>query len=346
MRRLIGLLFLLLSLAGCNPEVDVYAPEKELYAVYGVLNPKAPQQYVTVTKVFQTDGDAYLYAAQNDLTARGLVVTLQSDSIQLTSDLIEIPDTLQTLFPRTTGVYRILTTGGDALQPGRRYDLRITKPDDPDFSITSWTVIPTQPILTSPGPPYYSEQQRTYTFPSIDFMDDLSVTFWTGSGKGFELRLYVKYWDGQVEKTAQWGPTPVFMTPKGCNANVGQGEMCYEIGETSVSNALYSIFAAYLPDTVELLDTVRVASTLDSLSQKTWMEVTGVDSFLTLYLYSSNPIGFGVNLLLDKPDYTNISGENTGIFGSINTSRRYIFLGDCVRWLSGLHVVRPHGCGN
>src|SRR5262249_27113798 len=139
--------------------------------------------------------------------------------------------------------------------------------------------------------------------------------------------------------------TPLFMSPKGCQSNVSQGEMCYEITKASVPNVLHSVFDDFHPDTVYLYDTVRVAQSLDSLSRKTWMEVTAVDSFLSNYLYASNPFGFGTNLLLDKPDFTNISGENTGIFGAIHTARRYVFLGDCARYLAGLRVARPHGCG-
>jgi hypothetical protein len=120
-KHYIGLLLLVLG-ASCNPEVEVYAPEKELYAVYGVLNPNSPQQLVTVTKVFQSVGDASLYAATNDLTARGLKVVLKSDSAEIQATLIEIPDSLQGQFPLTTGVYRFATNGPDALKPGERYE--------------------------------------------------------------------------------------------------------------------------------------------------------------------------------------------------------------------------------
>jgi hypothetical protein len=337
------LLFLLL-LASCSPDVEVYAPERELYIVYGILNPQAQVQYVTVTKVFQFHGDAYAYAAQTDLTARGLEVTLNADTLVWTSRLVEIIDSVPGLFAATTGAYRFETAGTQALHAGKRYDLRITKPGDPNFLITSYTEIPTQPVLTEPGEPIFSVQQGTYTFPTVDFSLDQSVYFDRGTGKGFELRIYVTYKDAGTIHTARWGPTSIFKTPVRCHANVGAGESCYQIPGGNVPNVWHSILSNY-PDTVDFIDTLRVARSLDSLDKTAWMEITAVDSFLTSYLVANNPFGFGLNLLMDKQEFTNISGDNAGVFGSINTASNYIFLGSCTRWLMGLRGRRPPGCG-
>lgn len=340
----LGFLAVTITCLRCNPEVEVYAPERELYAVYGVLNPKATEQHVFITKVFQTEGDAYLHAAQNDLTARNMTVTLGTDSTLVQAMLVDIRDSLQGLFPLTTGVYRFSTTGSTALQPGKRYQLRITQSHNPDFLITAWTEIPTAPKLTSPGAPYYSELHQTYTFPTLEFSKDETVTFDAGTGMGFELRIYVNYWDGESEQTAQWGPTAIFQFPVRCRSNFLRGEMCYQITAGSVPNTLHAIFDDYHPDTVEVIDTIRVAYVLDSLNTTVWMEVTAVDSMLTQYLLANNPFGFGTNLLLDKPEFSNIGGGNTGIFGSYHAHSRYIFLSECTRWLAGLRGKRPRGC--
>jgi hypothetical protein len=339
-------LLLLILGASCNPEVDVYAPERELYAVYGVLNPKSSFQLVSITKVFQSDGDASLYAATNDLTARGMDVSLKSDSNEIHAHLIEMPDSMNGQFPMTTGVYRFETTGPNAILPGQRYDLLITKAVDTSFSIRAHTVVPTAPILISPEGPYYSAATQTFTYPTIEFSEETGVTFRRGTGIGFEVRVYVKYWDGLAEKTARWGPIGIFLEPKRCHADLANGQMCRIIPKRSVTNALHSAFATYHPDTVYVLDTVKVAHVLDQLSKKSWVEITSVDSALTYYLYANNPFGFGTNLLIDKQEYSNISGGNIGIFGSINTTFRYFFLGSCSRWLAGLRGVRPGGCGD
>jgi hypothetical protein len=154
----------------------------------------------------------------------------------------------------------------------------------------------------------------------------------------------VKYWNGHSENIAQWGPTSIFLEPKRCQVDLANGQMCRIIPKRSVTNALHSIFEGYHPDTVYIHDTIRVAHVLDQLSKKSWLEVTCVDSALTYYLYANNPFGFGTNMLIDKQEYSNISGGNIGIFGSINTTFRYFFLGSCSRWLAGLRGTQPAGC--
>lgn len=331
-------------LTGCNPQVDVYAPDKDIYIVYGVLDPEAAVQYVTVTKAFQYEGDATLYAAQNDLSARGLRVQLRSDSLTWDATPVEVYDSVPNLFSQTTGAYRFETAGATALAGGRRYDLRITKPDDPDFLITAHTVTPSRPRLLQPGEPIYSIEQQVFTLPSMEFSEDNEVVFEKGSGNGFELRVFVEYETADGPKVLRWGPTPVFKSSERCPANEDLGRLCYELQARSVPNVMRSIFAGY-PDTVEVYDTLRVAQTVDSLNRKVWLEVTAVDSFLTTYLTANQPFGFGTNLLMDKPEYTNISGENAGIFGSIYRQHEYIFLGSCTRWMAGLRGRRPSGCG-
>lgn len=338
------LLALIALLPACSPEVNVYAPERELYIVYGVLDPHKAVQYVTVTKVYQFEGDAYAFAAENDLTARGLQVSLRVDSTVQTATLVDLTDSVPNLFAKTTGAYRFETVGANAIKPGHRYDLAIKKPDDPNFLITAYTEVPTQPQLTSPGPPIYSLQQGTFSFPTVEFSEDQAVYIDRGTGKGFELRVFVDYLANDGHHVARWGPTPVFKTPVRCPANTGRGEICYKISGGAVPNTLNNLFGRYA-DTVYVYDTLRVAKSLDSLNKTSWIEVTAVDSFLTSYLISSNPFGFGLNLLMDKKDYSNISGDHAGIFGSINTSSHYIFLGSCTRWLAGLRGRRPSGCG-
>ncbi|MFN8397601.1 MAG: hypothetical protein U0176_23480 [Bacteroidia bacterium] len=337
-----GLLMLLLS--ACSPDVDVYAPEKESYVVYGVLNPKSSVQYVTITKVFQFEGDALLYAAQNDLTARGMRVQLISEDSTLTGTLVEMPDSMPGRFPLTTGVYAFSTVGAHKIVEGKRYDLRITKPDNANFLITAHTIVPTPPLVYSPSGPLYSEEHGTYSFPTIEFAKDQVVEWKTGSGMGYEVRVFVKYVADGVAHIAQWGPTAIQTQPEGCRSASVKNALCKGIAEGSVPRVLHGIFDDY-PDTVDVYDTLRVAHSLDSLDRTAWVEVTCVDSALTYYLRANNPFGFGTNLLIDKPDYSNISGENTGIFGSYNTHLRYVFLGPCTRWMAGLREPRPPRCG-
>jgi hypothetical protein len=327
--------------AACSPDVDVYAPERELYVVYGVLDKAAALQYVTVTKVFQYEGDAYAYAAATDLTARGLRVRLLADSTAWEGQLVDLQDTLSNLFSNSTGAYRFETSGGQALQSGKRYDLEITKPDNTDFLITAYTVIPTQPIIKAPGNPIYSASLGLYSYPTMEFADEQMIYFERGSGSGFEVRVYVEYHAGAKTHIARWGPTAVFKAAVGCNVDTKDG--CYKIPRGSVPNVLHSIFSTY-PDTVTVIDTLRRAYTLDSLDKTAWVEVTAIDSFLTNYMIANSPFGFGINLLMDKAEYSNISGDNAGVFGSIRVRKQYIFLDACTKYLSGLRGRKPGNC--
>lgn len=344
LRQYILLLLAGSALGGCNPEVEVYAPERELYAVYGVLNPRAESQYIRISKVFQTEGDAYVYAGANDLSAKGMHVTMKGDGKAWTASLVEnVPKDDEGVFHPSHCIYRFDTKDADSLRGGYLYELEIRKPDEPDFLMRAWTLIPGVPDLTSPGGVIYSPLQEIYSYPTWDFDDESIIRFTHQGGKGFELRLHLDYFDGNEQKTARWGPTRIFLESKGCRANEERNEMCYEIKEGVVGLGLRTqLEQAQGP--VGFYDTLRVSKSQDSLSQVVRFEVTAVDTFLTAMLHSNTSFGFGLNLLLDKPEITNISGGNVGIFGSINTTFRYINLGGCTKYSAGLSNYLPSNC--
>ena len=84
------------------------------------------------------------------------------------------------------------------------------------------------------------------------------------------------------------------------------------------------------------MDQPRIAGAVADLPHSASIEVTAVDSFLTEFLFSNNPFGYGLNLLMDKPELTNISGEHIGVFGSINHSEQFVWLNSCTKYLSNL----------
>ena len=327
----------------CNPTLDVLAAEKELYVVYGVLNPKKDEQYIRISKVFQTESDALVYAAQEDLTAYGMQVSLSSWDTTYTGELVPQAPKEPGLFFEEQGIYQINTPDGHRLRPGETYQLRIRKPDDPDFLITARTIVPTAPRILSPGGIIYSPITGLFTYPSVEYDKDQVVRFHNVTGEGFELRLYLDYWDGEQVQTAMWGPTRIFREPEGCAEDQTNGRMCYEIPKRIVPTSILAD-VVNAPGPVRMIDTVRVAMTPDSLSRIARLEVTAVDTHLTNYLHSNTSFGFGLNLLMDKPEVTNISGENVGIFGAINTSHQYIFIGPCTRYLAGFSPTAPSFC--
>lgn len=331
------------TLPGCHPKVDVLAVEKELYAVYGVLHPGRDEQYIRVSKVFQLEGDAVVYAGSEDLSARGMDVTvIGADTTyiaELVTDQIKEPG----IFAQEHAIYRINTPAGHRIVPGQRYRLDIQKQDDPNIHITAWTDVPTKPEIKSPGGALYAPLTGIYTYNSMDFYDDQVVRFHTGSGNGFELRIYVDFWDGEKIATAQWGPTRVFREPQGCVENTDYDRNCYEIPKRRVGASL-SKYVNAAPGPIAMLDSIRTARSLDSLSHHVRLEVTAIDTFLATFLHANTPFGFGLNLLMDKPEVSNISGDHVGIFGSINTGLQYFFLGACVRYQAGFSNTDPGYC--
>jgi hypothetical protein len=336
-------LLLLGLLSACNPTVDVYAPEKEIFVVYGVLNPDNSEQYVSVTKAFQVESDALVYAAESDLSVRDLDVRLISDSTVWEGQIVDLPRQGEGLFSNSTGAYRFETSGNMALQQERKYMLEIRKPGNDTFLITAETRIPARPLLKSPGAPIFSPMQGTYTFPTVNFEAEQDILFLMGGGFGFELRIYVEFEDGLGTKEIMWGPTAMFTENRHCPGNNDRGEMCYQIPGKAVPRKLMTL-VANLPDSVYFIDTMRVAPQVTGLSESAWMEVTAVDSALSMYIIAGNPFGYGLDLLQDRKLLDNISGENIGILGSYSTHKRYIFLSACTKYLAGITRVAPADC--
>lgn len=338
-------ILILLSLSGCRPEIEVLAPEKELYVVWGVLNPREDVQYVKVSKVFQTTEDAYYYASSQDFSADQLQVSISGNDKLYEGVLEEINRDSNGLFSPAHQLYRFETPPGQRLTPGKRYELRITKPDvDVDsFLVTAYTDIPTTPIITAPSTPIYVPNSNLHFLTRVDLSKDYSVVFKRGTGLGCEVRIFLNYELDGVPQQVQYGPTNLFRESIRCQSNEKRGELCYMFPENSVGRTLSGHFSQLEGD-IFLNDTISFSNDPARLSQAVSMEVTTVDTFLTTYMYVNNSFGFGLNLLMDKPEFTNISGENIGIFGSINTAQNYIVLDACTKYKAGIINNLPGNC--
>jgi len=78
MLKLTKLLIITLSLWSCKNEIEVAAPWKETIAVYGLLDPAAPINYIRIEKAYlDPDGNAFKFATINDsIYPKGLDVKL------------------------------------------------------------------------------------------------------------------------------------------------------------------------------------------------------------------------------------------------------------------------------
>jgi Domain of unknown function (DUF4249) len=340
---LLFLLPLFAMLTACNPQLDVFAPEKELYSVYGVLDPNLDSNYVRIGRVFQVNSDAYVYAAGQDLQASDLAVTLEGGGKTYIGQLDDYPPKDSGLFHPGLSLYRFDTPPSDRLEPGVVYTLHVRHRDDDLLHITAETRIPYNPRLISPGPYIYSPVSGQYTFNTVEFNDDVSVTFEKGEEEGYELRVWIKYWDGEKMAEFRWGPSRIEFESDGCAGSVFYNRTCYKIGGKSLPTS-FAAAVAQSPGIPYMVDTVRVARSLDALSADSRLELTVVDKHLARFLNSVTPFGYGLNLLLDKSDYTNISGGNPGIFGAIQRKHHAIFLGSCTLYHAGLQPTPSFVC--
>lgn len=341
MNRTFILLFMI-SLFGCEPEVEVYAPERPTFIVYGVLDVQADAQFIKLTQTFQSEGDALAYAADADLSLTDLKVTLEGNGTVYEGELAEIQRE-SGVFPSTHTLYKFNTSGANRIEGEKPYTLTIRDPDDTDFLISATTLVPGDVNLVQPAAPRFNPSLGVYFLPILDLKDDFTTLARSTLGYGFEVRVYIEYEQGGEVKALQYGPLPIQNEPKGCLAAVGRGEMCIKIPGESVGNFL-NTSVDHSQGPIFHYDTVREAGNLSELSRLARMEVTAVDSFLTRYLQANNPFGFGLNLLIDKPELSNVTGADAGLFGSINYASHYFMLDECTKYVAGFIPAPPTFC--
>lgn len=321
-------------LQSCSTEFDVFAPEEELYAVFCILNPTESVQFVKISQVFQYEGDVIAYAGQNDPSAKGFELSLSGKG----KTYIATPDTINRdedgIWTPNQTIYRFDTQGNDSLVPGGEYSLEIRKKEDSEFLISAQTKIPLKPFLkTFPGP--FLIDETDYSFPTVDLNEEIWVYFLRNGGAGFEIRAMVEFFADGQSKAAQFGPSKVFSAGVGCAAdNPNEPELCYVIPPRAILGA-FNHQVEMTDGLISYVDSPKVATQAALLNRSCRLEVTALDSSLTLFLSSSDFFGFGLNLLIDKKEFSNISGGNYGIFGAINQTHNYFYLSTCSKYLLG-----------
>ncbi len=332
----------LVALLGCREEIGVLAPEKELYGVWGILDPEKDVQYVKIGQVFQAEEDALAYPEENDLSVAGFEVSIHGDDQVWEGTIEEIPRDPGGSFGASQRLYRFETPPGARLKAEETYELIIRRPGVDSILISATTTIPSAPDIFNPSGPVYLPRTNDYLLPTIDFEDDYAVIFRRGTGFGFEVRVLVDYFENGVPQTARWGPTKVFNKPGDCEAD-GIVELCYQIPEAVVSRGLSTTFSK-VSGTIFVNDTIPKASQINQLSSSVAVEVTAIDSIFSTYITAQDPFGFGLNLLMDPPVVTNMSGDHVGIFGSIHRARNYIILDACTKYRAGITNYIPGNC--
>lgn len=349
-KNIVLLSIALLLLNSCSTTVDINAPEKPLLVVYGVLNPKQPVQYIRVTKGFLIDGDAVQFAQQNDLSLKNALVTLTEYQIKEVNGKKQLTQTNSyTLTPLDTvkneGTfytnYTIFKTqSSDTIRPGHYYELNVKVIGNETLETSASTTIPSEPLISQPTDKIQVGTGGVlYDYPTVEFYTPYEVKFLKGRnsgpnqyltyGRGFELRIYFKYGTLKAIGDTTWQPElklgPLLFDKSSC-VDGGSDRMCYRLAEKSYTEFLRSKLndpqATYVYDATPLNNSCRI-------------EITSIDTALFNYMLVNSPIYTDLNTV--KSEYTNLSNNAVGIFGSINTFQRYINLGSCTKYLAKLN---------
>lgn len=345
MLKILAVLSLLTGLLGCTTNFDLTAPEKDIWVVYGVLSPDDTVQYIRVAQGFLPESDARTVARDSNLSLPGLQVTLTDGVRTWTAE--EVDSVLKqpedgTFYPYQT-LYRFRTLGAQRLQPDTRYDLRVIRPGDEDFSLTASTLTPAAPRIftptTTPG------QGRQRCLQQVNLESDFTLSFNTEQAAGFEVRVYLDYTTNGQPRQAVFGPTTMFVDDVRCNQ---VSSFCYRFGTQEILRS----FARQLeendnaPLRYAVNENTRCANDAEDLPQVLRFEVTSVDEHLLRYRQVNGPQVTNVNNV--RPEYTNVSGPEgsitLGILGSYGTGFSFGRLSDCSEHLLGLNgTPAPNG---
>lgn len=343
LRNFIFFYFLAFLLFSCNEKVNINAPYKDIYVVYGVLNPYDSAQYIRISKVFQTEEDAFKTAAENDFSLKGLKVILTGEG--KTWEAIEedsMPKTPQngTFYPYST-VYKLSANYLNGLVVGKRYDLRITDPQNADFQLNAHTSIPQVPYLLSPR---ISNNPLTgdYCIARLAFEDTLEIVFEGNPfykacpGKRYEVSLLWNYTEKNQPKQYSWRYSSLIE---------GSGED--QKGRAKIMpKSAFSPFFNQFEDTTKKYQYVNEPSCAQSILElPTSLEIfiTSLDTTLSDYLMVNDPAYPNFNTY--RPEYTNIRGtkDAVGIFGSVSVAKSPVLLTRCGEYLLHVNNVPQQG---
>lgn len=323
--------------SACATDFQLNAPPKDIWVVYGVLDANDTLQHIRVSRAFLPESNALEYARERDESVKGLQVLLKGagtemEAVQLDSVLKNPED--GTFYPYTT-LYQFETNGSTALVPGERYDLEIRQPGVDTFLLTAYTEVPEPVRFDSPRPVSGAGQTKCLRQASLNL--DYRVEFRRGNSASFEIRAFLEYEEGNTEKLAVYGPTPLFEDDFRCLDAFNT--LCYNF---SAYEIVRSFHAQMNPQPgsgfrYAVNENTECNPDADALPQVFRFEVTGADEFITRYNAVNTPTFADFNTV--RPEYTNITGstETLGVFGSISTSSSAAKLDKCSLFLLQLN---------
>ncbi|MDX2248851.1 MAG: DUF4249 family protein [Bacteroidia bacterium] len=339
------LLIFCLVLTACSESVEINAPYKDIWVVYGVLNPQEKFQYIRISRAFQAEENAWNYAAANDQSVKGLKVSLTGENgeiynaVQLDSVLKDTSE--GDFFPYAT-LYRFETDNDEKLKEEKVYHLKIENPEDADFFLSAHTRIPPQPRITAP---LTTTARGRKCLPIVRVEDSVYVYFNKHRGEvktsamRFEIQVLLNFWKDGIRTTFKTRPTPLFNNDVNC-LQTGDNALCYQFKDGVLLSRMKGAFAdknaSYLYE-----DTPLCGTPWTDLPNFVELQITAVDTFLSKYIISNDPSYLNLNTI--RWEYSNIAGSASavGIFGSVASDREAVAMTPCALYLLGLTPDAP-----
>ncbi|MDX2286129.1 MAG: DUF4249 family protein [Bacteroidia bacterium] len=332
--------------AGCSETVDVFAPEEDIWVVYGVLDPDAPAQDIRISKVFQVEADAYAYAATRDFSAAGLRVYLEGGGSQYEARWVDsVRKDSAGDFGLYAGVYRFDTPAGARLRYGERYTLTIVS--DSGLQLSSQARIPPRPVIVFPAVqtsggdrclPGAAFEDSVYVMFDAD-RDDLGVR-----AMRYEARVRLAYYaDGRPQQVL-YRTRRLFDRTTGCAQSGGSGWLCYLYPAGQVLNGLRLQMEQTPAQLLQYDAQPRCGNLSASLSDAVQLQILAIDTSLARYLLANDPRQTDFTTI--RTEYTNISGNAraVGVFGAVSSDRMPVSLSPCSEYRLGLRREAPPGC--
>lgn len=321
----------------CTTEVDINAPYKDIYVVYGVLDANDSIQYIRVSKAFLVNEDAIEYAKDHDPSVKGLNVVLKGYNRTYTATQIDnVPLKGEGAFYPFTTLYKIETKGADALSAGRKYELTITKPDNDSIQITAYTYVPPIPEVTFPN--YAPGPGNTRAIRQAELQGNYEVTWKAYAGVsaayGYEVRAFLYHETNGNPDTATY-LSNLALNGTGQRCVPAQGTMCYNFQPKEIIRAFRNQMSD--ANAIYTYDAEPKSGLIPDLPKSLRYEVTAIDSALTKYLRVNSPSYTDFNTI--RPEYTNLKGKVDvyGVFGAISKASAYTIMDDCPEYLLRLN---------
>lgn len=346
----VAALLALFAAQSCSTDADITAEPQAMYVVYGVLNPTDSVQYVRIERGFLVDGNALEVAADSDLSVRGLNVVIEYKDIINNKTYSSVGTEVQIqkdsgIFKKDGYVYKfsipLKINGADnpkRLKGGYPVKLTITRPGDEDFKITSQTTVPKDINITAPSKGSSGTQWARELTPLHQTVK-IEYTRAIGAGAGsyaFDMRMGIAYTRNGIPDTLTWRYGDL-QTRSVCSED-GKTAMCFSAADGTIARSFKTQLDRYSGQDLRIDDRFTQQPSEANLSKACWLDVVAVDTFFARYLIVNDPDLVDLNQV--KPEYTNISGSDNGeliltygVFGAINSQRRYFGLTQCVKYL-------------